>query len=969
LRLDTNIPELHAIPWELLRDDSNILAAKTTTPFSRYLAGKWPIPPPIAERPLLIAVAIANPENLSDNNLVALDETTELALLQEATAKLDAELIPISQPCTLSAIETALRQGCHILHIVAHGTFNKRKQQAGLYLADENNQATRISETEFAEMVGRAQTNKLRLITLSSCQTATRSPAEAFRGFAPTLIANGLPAVLAMQDNISIKTARGFFQTFYERLLIHGQVDLACNEARATLLTNGLLGSGVPVLFSRLIGNRLVEETAFNTPQTEYIFSGLEDVRTMRNRAAMLDKVYHTWVDGVLEQSLHGAALIALGMEEQPDKVDHYPWGVQIQRGEQKRQQLPANTKIAEIFKATDYRLLILGEPGGGKTTMLLELARQAIDEAKQHPANLIPVFLNLSSWGSFEGTKSGGFFGVGQRNVDTSFKAWLIAELSTIYNHNPETSEQWIKNNDFLYLLDGLDEIIAEKRNNCVQAINQFIKKYQPQLAVCCRTKDYELLGNRLTLHSAIYLQPLTQKQIDKFLAYPSLSAVRSYLDYDEPLQKLVQSPLMLSIISLAYKDKQINELGQFETIETRRYHLFETYIQTMLNREVVVPDKQIKGRLEKTIPTRFAEKLYSDEDTIHWLSWLARNLMEHGQSIFLLENGQSIFLLENLQPSYLNNKKQIAMYSLLVQTIFLFISITIAYIYAILNSRDDLLLQKNTTFNYSYFYLSFLGVVLWTGLIWFSCMKRVKNIEIVEKLHISKKEFLEWLDVITGGIDKLYMKGVFIGAVLNGVVGYYYYASVSIAIIFCILGGFLSFIAIGLFLYLKVFREFSKGKIGGVNYVTISQEERSTPNQGIYNSVKNGIVVMGGFIVVLSFLWITALILNNESFLELLPDFLRGLFFLSVLALPFGIGYGIFTFIQHLSLRLLLITNNVIPIQYIHFLDYATERIFLRKVGGGYVFIHRLLLEHFAGLAESRTNIEHTEKPQEIN
>jgi len=33
------------------------------------------------------------------------------------------------------------------------------------------------------------------------------------------------------------------------------------------------------------------------------------------------------------------------------------------------------------------------------------------------------------------------------------------------------------------------------------------------------------------------------------------------------------------------------------------------------------------------------------------------------------------------------------------------------------------------------------------------------------------------------------------------------------------------------------------------------------------------------------------------------------------------------------------------------------ATDRIFLRKVGGGYIFIHRLLQEYFASLAETTT------------
>ena len=37
--------------------------------------------------------------------------------------------------------------------------------------------------------------------------------------------------------------------------------------------------------------------------------------------------------------------------------------------------------------------------------------------------------------------------------------------------------------------------------------------------------------------------------------------------------------------------------------------------------------------------------------------------------------------------------------------------------------------------------------------------------------------------------------------------------------------------------------------------------------------------------------------------------------------------------------------------------FLDYAAERLFLRKVGSGYLFVHRLLLEYFAAQYPSMT------------
>lgn len=54
---------------------------------------------------------------------------------------------------------------------------------------------------------------------------------------------------------------------------------------------------------------------------------------------------------------------------------------------------------------------------------------------------------------------------------------------------------------------------------------------------------------------------------------------------------------------------------------------------------------------------------------------------------------------------------------------------------------------------------------------------------------------------------------------------------------------------------------------------------------------------------------------------------------------------------------LRLILDRTKTFPIHYSHFLDYATERILLRKVGSNYIFIHQLLLEHFATLYDTTT------------
>jgi hypothetical protein len=47
---------------------------------------------------------------------------------------------------------------------------------------------------------------------------------------------------------------------------------------------------------------------------------------------------------------------------------------------------------------------------------------------------------------------------------------------------------------------------------------------------------------------------------------------------------------------------------------------------------------------------------------------------------------------------------------------------------------------------------------------------------------------------------------------------------------------------------------------------------------------------------------------------------------------------------------MRLMVIRNGSTPRNYVRFLDHASDRILLRKVGGGYVFLHRMLMEYFA-------------------
>ena len=119
-----------------------------------------------------------------------------------------------------------------------------------------------------------------------------------------------------------------------------------------------------------------------------------------------------------------------------------------------------------------------------------------------------------------------------------------------------------------------------------------------------------------------------------------------------------------------------------------------------------------------------------------------------------------------------------------------------------------------------------------------------------------------------------------------------------------------------------------------------------KTTPNEGIHRSARMAVITglgagLGFGLVVGAPLGLGAG-LDGALNVGLLTGVIGGL--------TTGIRYGGRTCLQHLLLRLWLVRNGSAPWRYVKFLDYATERVFLRKVGGGYIFIHPLLQDYFA-------------------
>jgi hypothetical protein len=65
--------------------------------------------------------------------------------------------------------------------------------------------------------------------------------------------------------------------------------------------------------------------------------------------------------------------------------------------------------------------------------------------------------------------------------------------------------------------------------------------------------------------------------------------------------------------------------------------------------------------------------------------------------------------------------------------------------------------------------------------------------------------------------------------------------------------------------------------------------------------------------------------------------------------LGLGCGLAFGLLAYLQHRRLRRVLDDQGLFPLDGPEFLNFAAERNLLRKVGGGYTFVHALLLDYF--------------------
>ena len=286
---------------------------------------------------------------------------------------------------------------------------------------------------------------------------------------------------------------------------------------------------------------------------------------------------------------------------------------------------------MIEVFRREDVsgRLLILGHPGAGKTTTLLELAQELLLEAQEVGYKRIPHVFEMSRW---------------EEGLD--FVEYLALELKREHNLDLAIVRGMASSGQLLPLLDGLDELRNPKTISAAMvAINEYLKGSEDRDAVvCCRVLDYELASKKLwELNAAIELQPLSEGEIQTYLTRVQKKHLWALVEQNPALLEedssgmppLLKTPLFLSVFARVNPKVAVRSEGE----------LWDAYIVKQLG--LSAKDLSGKGyqpyqRTEE--PTQKQSKYY--------LIFLAQQLQR--------TESESEFLIQDIEPDWLTTSSQ---------------------------------------------------------------------------------------------------------------------------------------------------------------------------------------------------------------------------------------------------------------------------------------------------------------------
>jgi uncharacterized membrane protein HdeD (DUF308 family) len=300
LKLRIHPPNLARLPWEFLYDPDRdeYLSLSSKTPLVRYLDLHQPVEQLPVSPPLRILGMVSSPRDLP-----VLDVEYEKGLVEEAIKGLrTSSLIEMTwlEGQTWSDLQEAMWGGpWHVFHFIGHGGFDEASQEGAIALADESGRKHLLGARNLARLLD--DHYSLRLALLNSCEGARSSVRDAFSSTAATLVRRGVPAVVAMQYEITDRAAIAFARVFYRAVADGLPVDAAVAAGRTAVSMDSALEWGTPVLYMRSPDGRIFDMTA-SAPRTQPT-AETEDRQEYDSLRRYREGVESAWADGKLQSN------------------------------------------------------------------------------------------------------------------------------------------------------------------------------------------------------------------------------------------------------------------------------------------------------------------------------------------------------------------------------------------------------------------------------------------------------------------------------------------------------------------------------------------------------------------------------------------------------------------------------------------------------------------------------------------